>query len=200
MLTYTNEEYRIQIKYPSDWNFSQGSFTSEDNIDRDIRVLIVSFVPTSQLGNMTNLLNLLSEEIRNGDIASAETKIYNSLGRASVSIYCYPSVVKTLDKFVKDNLLEMRKQMTDFQPKSTNFRKIKGMKNKGYEIIYSATISHEDDDTYPAHLAADERKQVLSTWTMHEDRVYQITYLSNPEAYSTYLPIVNTMIDTFTVF
>jgi hypothetical protein len=149
---------------------------------------------------MANLLNLLSEEIRNGDITSAETKIYNSLGRASVAIYCYPSVVKTLDEFVKDELSEMRQQMTDFQIISVNFRKIKGT-IQGYEIIYSVVISHGGgDDTYPAHLAPDERKQVLSIWAMHEDRVYQITYLSNPETYLTYLPIVNTMIDTFTVF
>lgn len=174
-LTFTNEEYRIQIQYPNDWNYSHG-------IQRS---MIVSFNPPSKI-TRENLIGLLSEEIKNKDEISAERKLENYLRDrgASVALYSFTSFDKTLEKFVQDEITELEQEFPDFVIVSSKIRNIQGVID-AYEIVYTGTLS------------GNQKKKILTIWTTKDGKIYQITYLTSPETYSFYLPIVNKMIDSF---
>ena len=66
-LTFTDEEYGIQIQYPNDWNYSHG-------IQRSMIAMIASFNPPSKI-TKENLIHLLSEQIKNKDEISQKENL-----------------------------------------------------------------------------------------------------------------------------
>ena len=158
-LTFTDEEYGIQIQYPNDWNYSHG-------IQRS---MIVSFNPPSKITKV-NLIDLLSEQIKSKDEISAERKLENYLGDigASVALYSFASFDKTLEKFVQDEITELEQEFPDFLMVSSKIYNIRGMID-GYEIIYTGTLS------------GNQKKKILTIWITKDGKIYQITYLTSAE-------------------
>ena len=177
-LTFTDEQYGIQINYPSNWKYSRGVS----------RYMIVSFnpPPSPNLSSMQDLIALISEEIKNKDEEGAERKIYSHLQGASVALYSFSSFEKSLETFVNDEISEIEQEIPNFEIVSSRLRTLTDEKINGYEIIYTGTLSGAD------------KKKILTIWITNDGKIYQITYLSNYQTYPYYLSIVNMMIDSFT--
>ena len=102
---------------------------------------------------------------------------------ASVALYSFASFDKTLKKFVHE-ITQLEQEFPDFVMVSSKIHNIQGVID-GYEIIYTGTLS------------GNQKKKILTIWIAKDGKIYQITYLTSPETYSFYLPIVNKMIDSF---
>jgi serine/threonine-protein kinase len=89
-----------------------------------------------------------------------------------------------LSNFVNDQIASYKQWLVDFQIIKSNATSIDN--NPAYQIQYTQKDGRATFDT-------------LQTWVINGNKIYTILFNADPADYSTYLPIIQKMIDSFAI-
>ena len=184
-LSYTNSTYGIKMGYPSDWVIMDDkAATIFHNQSKNLNVVAEILAPVQsnyynpKIGASRNSIRLVVED-------------YNTFGDC---------INNNIDKYVGNN-----NSATDDK------NKLQTVANKriGAIGIYSHDFdlkSWNQNATLagnPAHQIfldysyANSSKDATEIWTIKENKIYLIEFVAQDKVYSSYLPIVNEMINSF---
>jgi len=190
LLTYENSKYGFRISYPANWACQQPSLPLSS------QPLIITLCPIRQNIDSYTIHSLLGDIMAQRDELSVENKLNDALERtASLSIWVFPSFNQPLDRYVNDKIRELQgyssNNNVDSLGSAPDFNLIHitpnyniGNNIPAYEVDYSFTLEGHE-------------KQVKAIWTIKGDQAYEFVYLSDPSIYSTYLPVAQSIVNSF---
>jgi hypothetical protein len=111
----------------------------------------------------------------------------------SVSVENLSDTSKTLNILTKQNIDLANKTLPNFRLIESNFTTLAN-NNPAYRIVSTFTNSGPTAD-----LLHSPQFQTMTIWTIEGDRIYTISYSQIPSQFSTYLPIIQKMIDSFEI-
>jgi predicted Zn-dependent protease len=169
-VTYTNHTYGIQFNHPGDWH-CMGS---------PIQYLVVTCSPASS--DISDILSSLANDILAQESESTILdRLENSFGDAGLHIAAFPHSNQPLNDYVNEDIRQIETLANYNLVSSQPY--IIGSDIPAHQLIYTFTLNGED-------------RQVMTIWTITDIRAYQITYLADRSVYSTYLPVVESMINS----
>jgi hypothetical protein len=109
----------------------------------------------------------------------------------SVSVENLSGTVKTLDVLTKQNIDQANKSLPNFRLIESNITTLAN--NPAYKVVSTFTNSGFDDPLYSPQF------QTMNIWAIKEDRIYTISYSQTHSGFSTHLPNIQKMIDSFEI-
>jgi hypothetical protein len=109
----------------------------------------------------------------------------------SVSVENLSDTSKTLDVMTKQNVDLANKTLPNFKLIESNITTLAN--NPAYKIVSTFTNSGLADPLHSPPF------QTMTIWTIKGDKIYTISYSQITSEFSTYLPIIQKMIDSFEI-
>jgi photosystem II reaction center protein PsbP len=185
-LSYTNSTYGIKMQYPSDWKILHGPATIFHNQSKGLNVVTEILTPIQsnyynpKIGATHNSIRLVVED-------------YNTFGdyvNNNINSYIGNNNSATDDKIKLQTVANKRIGSIgiychDFDLKSWN---------------QNATLAgNPANQIFLDYSYANNSKDATEIWTIKDNKIYLIEFVAQDKLYSSYLPIVNEMINSFQI-
>ena len=185
-LSYTNSTYGIKMQYPSDWKILDGPATIFHNQSKGLNVV-------------TEILTPIQSNYYNPKIGATHNSI-----RLVVENY------STFGDYVNNNI---NSYIGNNNSAADDKNKLQTVANKriGAIGIYchdfdlkgwnqNATLAgNPANQIFLDYSYANNSKDGTEIWTIKDNKIYLIEFVTQDKLYSSYLPIVNEMINSFQI-
>jgi hypothetical protein len=187
LLSYVNSTYGIKIKYPSDWTIKENkAATIFHNQSKTLNVVAEILAPIQadyfnpKIGASHNSIRLVVEDYNTfGDYSNNNIDKYVGNNKSSIGDK------NKLQTVANKRIGAIGIYCHDFDLKSWN-QNATLAGNPAHQIFLD--YSYDDNS-----------KDATEIWTVKDDKIYLIEFVAKDGVYSSYLPLVNEMIDSFQI-
>ena len=188
VLTTENFKYGFKISYPASWACNQPPLP--------LSTPFMMLCPTIQNIDSYTFHSLIGGIKAQKGESYLANELNNTLERsASLAIWVLPSFNQPLDSYVNDKIRELQgygsNSGSSLSGAAPDFHLIHitpnyniGNNIRGYEVVYTLTLDGQ-------------QKKVDAIWAINGNHAYEFIYLSDPSIYSTYLPVVQSIVNSF---
>jgi hypothetical protein len=132
----------------------------------------------------------IANDLGNGTVRFS-TPLRTDLMRFTVNVVNLPPSLEnmTIDKLVELNLNSTKQQLSNFSLVETNTTTISPENQSAHKIVYTNT---NKDPTFPLKF------RTMQIFTIKDDQIFTISYVSEDSQYMRFLPTIERMIDSIT--
>jgi hypothetical protein len=180
--TYVNATHGVKIQYPHDWKLVEYG-----NTDYHLLDVVAEFLLPEQnnyynpnIPASHNSLRLSIENYNSFEDGQQNNIIINNNNSSTVT-----SIDSKLQNIGNNRIGAIGISCPGFDLTSYN-RNATLAGSSAYQIALNYTY-------------LDDNKKATEIWTINDDRVYIINYVANEDVYDRYVPVVQSMIDSFEI-